>query len=540
MKTSLPSFTTTGRGWKKTALAAGTAAVLAMAAVPLWVTAQEGALPAAPATPHGASGSSESGVAATVTPPSGDASGVPAMPATPQPIVVSPQTSAFKAPSNPDIAAASIAYTPPATPVRDAQVVRGEYLARAGDCISCHTSPKGLPFAGGLSMDTPFGAIVSTNITPDKTQGIGQYTQEDFTRALREGKAKDGHHLYPAMPYTNFARLDDEDLSALYAYFMKGVQPATQDNAKTDLPWPFSMRWLMAGWNMLYLPGKPYQPVAAQSAEWNRGAYLVQGLGHCSACHTPRSLAGGEKASSEKDGDLFLSGAIIDGWYAQPLRNTTQPGLATWSQQELVDYLKAGRTDKTAAFGPMTEVIANSTQHMSREDLTSIAVYLKSLNGKDGSTVPVTPAPATTMTGGAVAGGPVATALQKGDTGKVGAMVYLNNCNACHRSDGQGAQKAFPTLAGNTAVNAKDPTSLIRLVLQGSVMPQTATAPSPIGMPDFGWRLTDANVADVLTLVRSSWGNQSAAVTAQQVAKVRQAAGKGAAAVPVAKAGAGQ
>lgn len=534
MKTSHPSFTTPVKGWKKIALAAGTAAVLAVGAVPLWVTAKPGATPAAPATPHAATDSSGSGVSALAMPPSSDASSPPA---TPQPIVVSPETSAFKAPPNPDIAAASIAYTPPATPVRDAQVVRGEYLARAGDCISCHTSPKGLPFAGGLSLKTPFGTIVSTNITPDKEQGIGQYTQEDFTRALREGKAKDGHHLYPAMPYTNFARLGDEDLSALYAYFMKGVQPARQDNARTDLSWPFSLRWLMAGWNMVYLPGKPYQPVASQSSEWNRGAYLVQGLGHCSACHTPRSLAGGEKASSEKDGDLFLSGAIIDGWYAQPLRNTTQPGLATWSQQELVNYLKVGRTDKTAAFGPMTEVVANSTQHMSREDLTSIAVYLKSLNGKDGSTAPVTPAPATTM-----AGSPVATALQKGDTSKIGSMVYLNNCNACHRSDGQGAPKSFPTLAGNSVVNARDPTSLIRLVLEGSVMPQTASAPSPIGMPDFGWRLTDANVADVLTLVRSSWGNQGGAVTAQQVAKVRQAtvAGKGVAAAPSDKGSAGK
>jgi mono/diheme cytochrome c family protein len=403
----------------------------------------------------------------------------------------------------------------PAAPANP-QVVRGEYLARAGDCISCHTRPQGAPFAGGLPMATPFGTIVSTNITPDPEQGIGSYTQEDFTRALREGRAKDGHRLYPAMPYTNFSRLNDEDLQALYAYFMKGVQPAKQDNAKTALRWPFSMRGLMAGWNLLYLPGKPYAADTAQSAEWNRGAYLVQGLGHCSACHTPRSATGAEKASTDKDGDVFLSGAVIDGWYAQPLRNTAEPGLATWSPQDIVDYLKTGRTGHTAAFGPMAQVVTNSTQHMTREDLGAIAVYLKSLGG--GST---TPAPST-----APATDPTAMALRDGKVEQRGALVYLNNCSACHRSDGQGAQRTFPTLARNSAVAAKDPTSLIRLVLEGSAMPYTTEAPSELGMPGFGWRLTDDNVADLLSFVRSSWGNKAAAVTPHEVAKVRSAVAK--------------
>ena len=405
----------------------------------------------------------------------------------------------------------------PAPPPLDAVVARGEYLARAGDCISCHSRPNGAPFAGGLAMNTPFGTIVSTNITPDSEQGIGQYTQADFTRALRQGKARDGHHLYPAMPYTNFAKLTDEDLSALYAYFMKGVQPAKQDNAKTSLPWPFSMRWLMAGWNALYLHNETYTAEPAQTAEWNRGAYLVQGLGHCGACHTPRSITGAEKAPTHRDGDRFLAGTIIDGWYAQPLRNTTETngaGLLGWSGKDIVDYLKTGRNKHTAAFGAMTEVVANSTQYLSRQDLASIAVYLKSLGDSPGVVTAAAP-PVSSETATLV--------LRQGSVNQRGAMVYLNNCNACHRSDGQGAQRTFPTLARSSSVAAINPTSLIRIVLQGSAMAHTQEAPSQLAMPGFGWRLTDDNVADVVSFIRSSWGNQAAAVSPGEVGKVRDA-----------------
>ena len=425
---------------------------------------------------------------------------------------------AVPASSPPDSGASSAGPGPaPAPPPADAAVARGEYLARAGDCISCHTRPDGAPFAGGLAMNTPFGAIVSTNITPDQAQGIGQYTQADFTRALREGKARDGHYLYPAMPYTNFAKLSDDDLSALYAYFMKGVQPAQQDNARTSLPWPFSMRWLMAGWNALYLHKETYTAEPAQTAEWNRGAYLVQGLGHCGACHTPRSITGAEKAPTHRDGDRFLAGTIIDGWYAQPLRNTTETngaGLLGWADRDVVDYLKTGRNKHTAAFGAMTEVVANSTQYLSRQDLAAIATYLKSLGDSPGA-VAANPPPVSSEAATLV--------LQQGSVSQRGAMVYLNNCNACHRSDGQGAQRTFPTLARNSAVAASDPTSLIRIVLQGSAMAHTQEAPSRLGMPGFGWRLTDDNVADVVSFIRSSWDNQGASVSAGEVGKVRDA-----------------
>lgn len=418
-----------------------------------------------------------------------------------------------------------VAALPLAARAADPSVQHGEYLARAGDCISCHTRPGGLPFAGGLAMQTPFGTIISTNITPDATRGIGGYTQADFTRALRQGRAQDGHYLYPAMPYNHFAKLSDSDLQDLYAYFMQGVKPAVQDNATTQLAWPFRMRWLMSLWNLLYLKDTRFQAVPTQSAEWNRGAYLVQGLGHCSACHAPRSFTGGEKASSEADGDAFLAGSTIDGWYALPLRQlegVAPPGLGTWSRPELVEYLKTGRNARTAAFGAMVEVVANSTQYLSREDLGAMAAYLKSLgSGDQEGAAPGVVARATDSSD------PTTLALRSGDAAflaaQPGALVYLNNCGACHRSDGQGARSTFPSLAGSSSVAATDPTSLIRIILQGSAMPHTVEAPSELGMPALGWRLGDDKVAEVLSFVRRSWGNQAAPVTAQAVAKVRAA-----------------
>ena len=411
-------------------------------------------------------------------------------------------------------------------------VQRGEYLARAGDCISCHTRPGGLPFAGGLAMQTPFGTIISTNITPAPGRGIGGYTQADFNRALRQGRAQDGHYLYPAMPYNHFARLSDADLADLYVYFMQGVKPAVQDNASTELAWPFRMRWLMALWNVLYLHDTRYQSVPTQTAEWNRGAYLVQGLGHCSACHTARSFTGGEKASSEADGDAFLAGSTIDGWYAQPLRQlegVSPPGLGAWSRPELVDYLKTGRNTRTAAFGAMVEVVGNSTQYLSHEDLGAIAVYLQSLGSSSAAAGSALSAKAVATVGPSLdpSTDPTALALRAGDAGFLeanpGALVYLNNCSACHRSDGQGARRTFPALARSSSVAATDPTSLIRIVLAGSDMPHTRDAPSKLGMPGLGWRLGDDKVAEVLSFVRRSWGNQAAPVTAKQVASLRAA-----------------
>jgi alcohol dehydrogenase (quinone), cytochrome c subunit len=405
-----------------------------------------------------------------------------------------------------------------AAPAPQEVVLRGAYLARAGDCIACHTAREGEAFAGGLPLNTPIGTIYSTNITPDLETGIGRYSRDDFVRVLREGAAKDGHLLYPAMPYTSYARLTQEDLSALYAWFMQGVEPVHRPNRRTRLSWPLSMRSLMAVWNGLYFKKGEYAADPDKSALWNRGAYLVQGLGHCGDCHTPRGLAGQVKAVSEHDGRHYLAGATLDNWHASPLTGDLDTGLHAWSKDEIVDFLKSGRTARVAALGVMSDVVGKSTQHLSDQDLMAIADYLKSL-----------PASVVEMQRSSAEAdlqardtSEATRALRAGDTGMRGSRVYLDNCNACHRSDGSGAQRTFPNLVNNEVVNAKEPISLIHLVLAGSSMPSTLTAPSALAMPDFGWRLSDGDVADVLSFIRSSWGNHAAEISRDEVARVRK------------------
>ena len=396
-------------------------------------------------------------------------------------------------------------------------VQRGAYLARAGDCAACHAAREGQPLIGGLPVATPIGRIYATNITPDPETGIGRYNLDDFAKALREGVAKDGHRLYPAMPYTSYAKLSQADLSALYAYFMQGMEPVRSPNRPTQLSWPLSMRSLMAVWDALYLKKGQYTADPNMGASWNRGAYLVQGLGHCGGCHTPRGVAGQEKAGSERNGRQYLAGATLDGWQASPLTGDPGTGLHTWSKEEIVEFLRTGRTARVAAFGVMTEVVGKSTQYLTDQDLTAIAEYLKSLPPSN----PDGPGNADSAMQ-ASAGSAATRALRAGDTGIRGSRVYLYNCNGCHRSDGSGANRVFPNLARNESVNAQDPTSLIHIVLAGSSIPSTQTAPSAFAMPDFGWRLSDAEVADVLDLIRSNWGNHAAAVSRDEVGRIRK------------------
>src|SRR5450759_2495140 len=259
------------------------------------------------------------------------------------------------------------------------RVGRGAYLALAGDCIACHTSRGGPPYAGGLPLATPIGIVYSTNITPDLETGIGRYSTDEFVRVMREGVAKDGHRLYPAMPYTSYAKVSQDDLSALYAYFRQGISPVRQINRRTHLKWPLSMRSLMAVWNALYLKKGEFVVHPDEGASWNRGAYLVQGLGHCGGCHTPRGVLGQEKAGSEKDGRPYLAGAKLDNWYALPLTGDRKTGLNAWSKDEIAEYLKTGRTARVVAVGMMVEVVAKSTQYLTDHDLMAIAEYLKSL-----------------------------------------------------------------------------------------------------------------------------------------------------------------
>ncbi|UEH08575.1 cytochrome c [Pseudomonas sp. HN8-3] len=390
-------------------------------------------------------------------------------------------------------------------------IKQGEYLARAGDCVACHTAKGGKPFAGGLPMETPIGVIYSTNITPDKT-GLGDYSFEDFDKAVRHGVAKNGSTLYPAMPYPSYARVSDSDMQALYAYFMKGVEPVVQENKDSDIPWPLSMRWPLAAWRWMFAPAVEVQPSpAAADPVISRGAYLVEGLGHCGACHTPRALTMQEKALSATDGNDFLSGsAPLEGWIAKSLRGDHKDGLGSWSEEQLVQFLKTGRSDRSAVFGGMSDVVVHSMQYMSVDDLTAIARYLKSLPAVDPKDQPHQ------------YDKQVAEALWKGDDSKPGASVYIDNCAACHRTDGHGYTRVFPALAGNPVVQTADATSLINIVLNGGTLPATHTAPSTFTMPAFAWRLSDQEVADVVSFIRGSWGNQGAPVNASDVAGLRK------------------
>ena len=392
-----------------------------------------------------------------------------------------------------------------------ALIKQGEYLARAGDCVACHTAKDGKPFAGGLPMETPIGMIYSTNITPDPT-GIGAYSFDDFDNAVRHGVAKNGSTLYPAMPYPSYARVNQADMQALYAYFMQGVKPVAQANKAVDIPWPLSMRWPLAMWRWTFAPAvADFTPMLGQNPVVSRGAYLVEGLGHCGACHTPRALTLQEKALSATDGSTFLSGsAPLEGWIAKNLRGDHKDGLGSWSEEQLVQFLKTGRSDRSAVFGGMSDVIVHSMQYMSDADLTAIARYLKTLPAVDSTNAPHQYDPA------------VADALWNGDDSKRGAAVYIDNCAACHRTDGHGYTRVFPALAGNPVLQSADPTSLIHIVLKGGTLPATHTAPSTFTMPAFDWRLSDQEVADVVNFIRTSWGNQAAEVKAGDVKAIRQ------------------
>ncbi|MCC4104551.1 c-type cytochrome [Serratia ureilytica] len=388
-----------------------------------------------------------------------------------------------------------------------ARIEHGEYLARAGDCAACHTAPGGAPFAGGLKMTTPIGAIYSTNITPDRQTGIGGYSLPEFADALRKGVARDGRRLYPAMPYPSFAKINDDDIRDLYLYFTQKVSAVAQPNRESDIPWPLSMRWPLALWDLAFREDGVYQPDAQRGAEWNRGAYLVQGLGHCGTCHTPRGIGFQEKALSQSE-TTYLSGGTLEGWHAANLRADAVSGLGDWRAQEITRFLKTGHTQRFAAFGSMVEVVQDSTQHLSDDDLKAIAVYLKSLPAGDEKSSPPR-------------NGDVAQALFNGTVNTPGAQTYLDNCAACHRSDGQGYRNTFPQLARNPALLSEDPSSLISIILHGSRTPITIGAPTGLTMPDFGWRLSDEQVAQLATFVRASWGNNAPAVSADQVKDIR-------------------
>ncbi len=385
--------------------------------------------------------------------------------------------------------------------VPERSISPGHYLALAADCAACHTAEKGTPFAGGLKMDTPIGAIYSTNITPDAQTGIGQYSYQDFARALREGKARNGHYLYPAMPYTAFSKFDDQQLHDLYAYFTQEVPAVRQANRKSDIPWPLNIRWPLWVWNMMFHDDERYLNDPLKSAEWNRGAWLVMAPGHCGSCHTPRGIAMQEKGLDHND-SAYLSGGTINGWHAPDLRGNNVRGLGSWTQQDIINFLKTGQNDRTMAFGSMADVVQQSTQHLKPADLSAIAVFLKSLPPGKFSSSPASE--------------------DYAEAQYPGAALYQDNCAACHRSDGRGYTHTFPALASNPALLGDDPSSLVSMILHGGRAAVTERALTGMRMPGFGWRLTDQQVAELSNYVRNSWGNQASDVTAEQVKKLRK------------------
>ncbi|QJE02964.1 c-type cytochrome [Massilia forsythiae] len=410
----------------------------------------------------------------------------------------------------------------PATPAgaaadQAALVEAGRYVAVASDCIACHTAPGGKPFAGGRPVQSPIGNMYSSNITPDKATGIGNYSLNDFDRAIRHGIRADGVTLYPAMPYPSYSKLSDQDMRALYAYFMQGVQPVNQANRKNDITWPLSIRWPVAIWRKRFAPTDvgTFQVSKYQSEALARGAYLVQGAGHCGTCHTPRASTMQELALDEAGNggkDYLAGGALIDGWRAVNLRGDQAGGLGTWNEQDIVDTLKTGRNRSNAVVGgPMNDVVAHSTQNMTDADLHAIASYLKSLPAHGGGKATY------------AASEDTAKALKAGQEANRGAQLYIDNCAACHRTDGKSNAITFPALPGNSTVLADDPSSLIRLILRGSRLPSTRERPSELGMPGFAWRLSDDETAQLVTFVRNSWGNHAPAATASEVAKIRKA-----------------
>jgi len=372
-------------------------------------------------------------------------------------------------------------------------IARGKALAVAADCASCHTADPAKPFAGGKPIDTPFGAIYSPNLTPDRDTGLGAWSDDDFYRALRYGVAPDGSRYYPAFPYPNFTKLTRPDLLALRAY-LATLTPFRNTPPPPQLRWPLNYRMVMRAWNFLFFRPGIFDPDQQKSAEWNRGGYLVTGAAHCGGCHTPKNLLG-----ADKRGRAF-GGGLVQGWFAPRLDNAARSGLKSWSVDDIVEYLASGRNGKSNAGGLMAEVVVNSTSQISNADLRAIAVYLKDL--PVGAPEPeVAPPPAAAMT--------------------AGKAIYDHACIACHEADGSGAPRIYPPLPGNANLQSADPSSTLRIILDGAQTVTTARAPNTGSMPAYARQLSDQEIADVTNYIRNSWGNAAPLVTRAQVGKAR-------------------
>ena len=375
-----------------------------------------------------------------------------------------------------------------------AMIAKGRYLATLADCQACHTADDDKPYAGGKAVETPFGTVVAANITPDRATGIGTWSDEEFDNAVRRGIMPNGAHLYPAMPYPFYAKMSKDDVKAIRAY-LNTVTPVDNDVVSNKLPFPFSIRRAMWAWNLLYFSPGTYQPDKSKPEKWNRGAYLVEGPGHCGACHTPKTLFGGDET------DNALHGAFLQGWFAPDITDNVDRGLGRWSANNIVRYLKTGHNRLSAATGTMSETVRDSTSKTSHQDLEAIALYLKSVDHTARRR----------------------TALGANDPRmKAGQAIFVDTCSACHAMDGSGSPSLFPSLAQSSNVRQRNAASLIRIVLEGARSVATKGEPTAPAMPSYSWQLNDEQIADVLTYIRNSWGAAAPAVSQGDVKDVRK------------------
>ena len=373
-------------------------------------------------------------------------------------------------------------------------IAKGKALTEAGDCGSCHTADPSKPFAGGKRIATPFGGIYSANLTPDRNTGLGLWSDEDFRRAMRFGVRPDGANYYPAFPYPHFSKLTRDDIFAIRAY-LATLAPVANTPPASELRWPLNYRVLMRLWNFAFFRPGIFEPDQNKSAEWNRGGYLVEGIAHCGACHTPKNFLGADKQNAR------FSGNVVEGWFAPRLDGTERGGLKSWSVEDIAEYLGSGRNGHSHADGPMAQVVLNSTSHMSDADVHAIAVYLKEVQ-------PVATEAAVTA--------PSSTQMASGE------KLYKGACIACHELDGRGAPRIYPPLPGNANLQSQNPASAIRIVLDGAETITTPRAPNTGSMPPYASKMSDQEVADVVSYIRNAWGNTAPAVTAAEVAKARK------------------
>lgn len=416
-------------------------------------------------------------------------------------------TDASAAPSAP--APSAPAASSPAAGDRPATLVeRGAYLARAGSCLACHTTRGGAPYAGGRGIPTPFGTIYSSNLTPDPDTGLGRWSADDFHRALHDGRSRDGRLLYPAFPYPNYSLLTREDSDALYAFF-RTLAPVSRARRDHNLHFPFDSQAALAAWRLMFFEPATFAPRPDRSAQWNRGDYLIRGLGHCDACHAPRNVLGAVTSGE-------LSGGAMPGenWYAPSLGADDEAGVADWPEEDIVALLKTGISRRGSATGPMAEVVANSTRFLTDADLQAMATVLRD-RGKGGAGSAPSSAPAAAERRADTSRG----AMQARERGQA---LYRDHCRDCHGDDGRGAPGVYPPLAGNRAVTLPMPTNLVRVVADGGFPPATDGNPRPFGMPPFSHVLDDRAIADVLSYIRQSWGNIASTLSASDVARAKR------------------